>query len=158
VLTPLGAARSDAWITDCLDTYRGSEGGAKRIVDTYAPFAKGTGLPPATFLPHPSENDIVREALRDHRDRLVAELEAARADIIVTLGNAALRVLRELVALAASEATGSRLRPDPEHYGKARTVRIGGRSSRWIPLAHPAAPSSFQRAHERWMSDPGRHA
>ncbi|WP_153825170.1 hypothetical protein [Polyangium spumosum] len=152
VLAPLGAARGAAWITDCLDTYRGSTGGARRIENTYAPFAVANGLLRATFLPHPSENDIVREALRDHRDRLLAELRTARAEVIVTLGNAALRVFRELVPLATSEDPGSRLRPDPGHYGNARAVRIGNMSAQWIPLAHPAAPLIFQRAHGRWMA------
>lgn len=34
VLRPLGVARGEAWITDCLDTYRASTGAAARLADT----------------------------------------------------------------------------------------------------------------------------
>jgi len=40
VLDPLGALRSNTWITDCLDTYRCSDGLASRIDDTYASWSR----------------------------------------------------------------------------------------------------------------------
>ncbi|MFN7143902.1 MAG: hypothetical protein ACK4YP_09015, partial [Myxococcota bacterium] len=70
VLRPLGVARSGAWITDCLDTYRASTGAEARLADTYRPFAATVGLPMDALGTHPSEGDIVTEALRDHRARL----------------------------------------------------------------------------------------
>ncbi len=73
-----------------LDTYRISDGVAKRLADTYLPFAESVKAPPASLADHPSEDDIVREALDHHRQRLVAELEAAHPESMVTLGNAAL--------------------------------------------------------------------
>lgn len=146
VLTPLGFTAADACITDCLDTYRASVGAAGRLADTYAPFAQALGVLPARLLPHPSEDAIVAEALRLHRARLLTELDACRPETVVTLGNAALRVARELLdgALAAPQ----KLRV--EQYGTAVDVCVASRAARLLPLAHPAAPARYQDAHARW--------
>jgi hypothetical protein len=74
VLAPLNATRSDAWITDCLDTYRTSTGMAAAIAAVYAPFAPTWGLPVADVDPHPSETQIVAESTTLHLDRLRREL------------------------------------------------------------------------------------
>jgi hypothetical protein len=94
VLVPLRASRKDACITDCVDTYFASTDGARRIADTYAPFAMQVGLPAARLDPHPSEVAIATQSSRHHNDRLRRELSDAEPDIVVTLGNAALRVFR----------------------------------------------------------------
>jgi hypothetical protein len=152
VLEPLGVAHDDAWITDCLDTYRASRDVAKRIRDTYLPFAERRGLPLADLLPHPSEDAIVREAARDHELRLRHELESAAPEIIVTLGNAALRVLRTLVDAVAGAAVPAHLSDKIEHYGQPIEVRLAsGRRVIWLPLAHPAAPQKYQILHDQWM-------
>jgi hypothetical protein len=145
VLMPLCARRADTWITDCLDTYRASVGATKRLVDTYRPFAAATGLLLDDLAPHPSENEIVLEALRDHGARLTRELEAARPELVVTLGNAALRVLARV---AHDKDAPTRLRVDA--YAERRTVTLAGRRTPWLPLAHPAAPPEYQDAHARW--------
>ena len=148
VLAPLGFTASEACVTDCLDTYRSSMDGAARIEDTYNPWASRAGLPPADLAPHPTEAAIVRESLQSHRARLLRELGDARPDLIVTLGNAALRVLRELVV------TTSELRKlAVESYGTELTVRIAGHVARWLPLAHPAAPIRYAEAHARWVAN-----
>jgi hypothetical protein len=85
VLVPLEAGRDAACITDCVDTYCVSDRGAERIADTYVPFAKQRGLPAPHLAPHPSEDAIVKEGVRLHRDRLLRELSAASPDIVVTL-------------------------------------------------------------------------
>jgi uracil-DNA glycosylase len=146
LLIPLGCTAGDAWITDCLDTYRASVGVAKRVVDTYEPFAASCGLPEAQLSPHPSESQIVVEALKHHRERLRTELAEARPDLVVTLGNAALLVLAAIVDL--EETAPAKLRI--EDYGKDLGIRVAGRSVRWLPLAHPGAPPVYQAAHDRW--------
>jgi hypothetical protein len=153
ILAPLGARRPDAWITDCLDTYRASVGGAARILDTYAPFAEQNGLPAANVEPHPGESDIVKAALVHHRERLLHEQEVAQPEIVVTLGNAALRVLRELAVVEAKDDPGKALRPDAATYGRPRPVRLGSRTAEWVPLAHPAAPAAYQQAHAGWVEE-----
>lgn len=143
---PLAIASSDVWITDALDTYCASTGVAERVADTYARWAASVGAPSATLPPHPSEEEIVRGALRDHRSRLERELDAASPETIVTLGNAALRVIREIVG----DDGPSTLTVDG--YGSERTVRRNARTIRWLPLAHPAAPFRYQVAHAAWVT------
>jgi hypothetical protein len=96
VLMPLGARADEAWITDCLDTYRASEGQRRRIADAYDPIAEKVGLSTAKLADHPDENQIVREALNGQRPRLLRELEVVSPDLIVTFGRAAARVLGAL--------------------------------------------------------------
>lgn len=137
---------NDAWITDALDTYRLSDGAAKRIEDTFGPWADAAGLARPRIEPHPEESDIWQEALRDHRGRLERELSTARPETVITLGNAALRVLRELVGDAGPR------RLAVAGYGTERVVRFNGRAIRWLPLAHPAAPAPYPAAHAAWAS------
>ncbi|MBS2031603.1 MAG: hypothetical protein JST54_27140 [Deltaproteobacteria bacterium] len=151
VLRPLGVTRNEACITDCLNTYRASTGVEKRIGDTYLPFAARLHIPEAALEPHPSENEIVVEALKGHRERLRAELVATTPDVVVTLGNAALRVFRELIPSTSSSAP-SKLSPRTDLYGAAHSIRINGKAAVWFPLAHPAAPKSYQATHERWVA------
>jgi uracil-DNA glycosylase len=146
VLAPLRASRDDARITDCLDTYFSSTGGAARMAETYVSFAERVRLPAAHLPPHPSEASIVEQGVRHHRDRLLRELAAAAPDVVVTLGNAALRVLR--IVTGANHAP-AKLRADSQYGAKLELV-VEGRHIAWLPLAHPAAPRVYQDAHERW--------
>ena len=151
VLRPLNVKA--ALITDCLDTYRCSGGLAERIDDTYAPFAVEHKLPPAVLAKHPSETEIVDEALALHRSRLLDELATAKPELVVTLGNAALRVLNRLIEPASAEliqklAVGG--------YGLRFKVTIAGRSIECLPLAHPAAPTPYQDAHTKWLQSQRR--
>lgn len=146
VLGPLGASRDDACITDCIDLYFSSSGGAARIADTYKPFAERAGLPAVTLLAHPSENDIVKQGVQVHRERLLRELSNSAPDIVVTLGNAALRVVRTVAGVTRGS---SKLEADSS-YGVELALSVGGRRMTWLPLAHPAAPRVYQDAHSRW--------
>jgi len=148
VLSPLALNRDSAWITDCLDTYRSSVGMLAAVGSVYTPFAASRDLPAADLVPHPSEQQIVTESVGGHLGRLRRELVAARPSIIVTLGNAALRVLR---ALLDSPDGPTKLSPGSE-YGTSHLVRIAGRPLRWLPLAHPAAPKPYQVAHSSWLA------
>ena len=72
----------------------------------------------------------------------------AKPEVIVTLGNAALRVLRELLfALGGPDA----LHADAD-YGKELLVTVAGVTARWLPLVHPAAPKPYQVAHAAWVA------
>jgi hypothetical protein len=151
VLAPLGVSYSEAWITDCIDTYCASETGAARIADTYAPFALARGLPAALVRPHPSEGQIVAEAVRGHIERLRLEIMQCRPGVLVTLGNAALRVVCALVQ--AGGALPDRLCADTEDYGRLVSVTVEGRRTRVLPLAHPAAPPAYREVHAGWVAD-----
>lgn len=148
VLDPLGVDRSECWITDCLDTYRCSVDLAEALEKRFLPFARTVGLAPHRLLPHPSQAAIVEEALRDHRVRLAAELDACRPELVVTLGNAALQVLRELLD---DRSLPGELAPDAG-YGTVLPSRRNGTALGVLPLAHPAAPKEYQDAHGRWMT------
>lgn len=150
ILEPLGAARGAAWISDALDTYRCSTALAARIEDTYNPFAAQAKCPTASLPTHPSEKQIIDEALAKHRKRLLVELESCRPDRIVTLGNAALAVILEL----APRVSGAELRrlSATDGYGAPVTLQLGARRVELLPLAHPAAPPRYQEAHKAWRS------
>lgn len=157
ILKPLGVTRADAWITDALDTYHCSTALAARLQDTYDRFAKRAGLAASCLAIHPSEKEIIEESLREHRKRLLAELEACQPVRIVTLGNAALAVIRDLVPREGG-ADVKRLSAG-EGYGTPIIARVEGRRVKILPLAHPAAPPRYQVAHEAWCaSAPGKMA
>jgi hypothetical protein len=151
VLQPLAVPAADTWITDCLNTYRASVAGAKRVADTYAPFAASVGLSPASLRSHPTETAIVGEALALHRMRLTNELNGASPDLVVTLGNAALRVLSALVDEGSRGRLPTKLSTARHLYGQRLHVQVGSCAFEWLPLAHPAAPDSYQGAHDRWL-------
>jgi hypothetical protein len=154
ILAPLGIARGSAWITDALDIYRCSTALAARLADTYDEFAARAGLEAARLQVHPSEREIIEESLRGHRRRLLAELETCRPERIVTLGNAALAVIRELLPREAG-ADVKRLSAT-DGYGKPVLLRLGTRKVELLPLAHPAAPPSYRKAHARWCAGKSR--
>lgn len=147
VLGPLGVDRPDAWITDCLNTYRASVKMRAAVEGVYAPFARAHALPPAELAPHPSEAQIVREGIDENLLRLRRELTLAAPDVIVTLGNAALRVLRKLLGDAAAPTKLS-----VGDYGTELSANLDGHGMSWLPLAHPAAPQPYKVAHETWMA------
>ncbi len=151
ILGPLGAAGVHShFVTDCLTTYRLSTGAAARLYETYEPMAKDTsGLRSADLQPHPSEAQIVREALETQGERLSGQIAAARPTVIVTLGNAASRVLTSL----AGSAGPGKLTHDG--CGMASTVTVGGIKLSWIALVHPATPAVWQARHQAWLSSRG---
>lgn len=144
ILGPLGVPRDQAHITDCLHWYCASTEGARRIANTYTPFSRGNDLPEAVLPKHPSESEIVKAAEAE-LDRLRAELRAAWPKRVVTLGNAALRVLRRLV-----DGLRKKLSADAS-YGTAVAVRFEDQKFEVLALAHPAAPKPYQEAHARWV-------
>ncbi len=148
VLCPLKVERSNVWITDCLDTYFESDSAksalqAPHVLRAIADY----GIAPANHRPHPSEAAIVEESLRLHSKRLLTEIEEANADLLITLGNAALKVVRALTSASGP----TRLDHNPSTYGARASVSVLGHSVEWISLAHPAAPSPYQRVHDRWL-------
>jgi hypothetical protein len=138
------------FVTDCLTTYRLSVGAARRIEDTYEPMAeKYKKLQSAVLASHPSESAIVTETLKTESARLTTQLQAAKPQLLVTLGNAAARVIQRL----AEEPGSGKLVPN--QYGSARTVTLGGRQLRWLALVHPATPQVWQERHRDWLAESG---
>jgi uracil-DNA glycosylase len=138
------------FVTDCLTTYRLSVGAANRISDTYQPFAQATPrLEPADLAPHPGESHIVQEALSTQTGRLTNQLSSAQPKILVTLGNAASRIVTALAGLTGS----GKLTTDA--YATPQEVKIGGTSCTWIAAVHPATPAVWQSRHAAWLANGG---
>lgn len=150
VLQPLALYPREVWFSDCLNTYRCSQGLARRLEDTYRPASRVLGLPLPQLLPHPTEAQIVAEA-RAHHPRLRDELLAAQPDVVVTLGNAALRVLGELSGQPSPLPL--RLTLDAAAYGQPTALAIAGLPpTRVLALAHPGAPPRYKTLHQNWLA------
>jgi hypothetical protein len=148
VLGPLDCTRDTTWISDCLDTYRLSNGARKALGDTYDSARDRYGWPAWNLRDHPSEEAIVREAWSWHKDRLRAELAVCEPELVVSLGNAALVVMGKLLSAGPDRLA-------VEGYGQRLNGGLNGRAVEWLPLAHPAAPQRYQEAHRDWVERAG---
>lgn len=148
ILDPLRAAGAESqFVTDCLTTYRLSTGASTRLNDTYEPLASKTAeLESADLQRHPSEAQIVREVLSTQRERLTGQVAAARPKVIVTLGNAASRVISNLAGVPGSGTLTT------DGYGTPSKVSIAGIDLSWVALVHPATPPVWQERHQAWLS------
>jgi hypothetical protein len=150
ILAPLGLDRSRVCITDCLNTSRLNPNQAARIADTYAAFAARVGLPESTLPAVPSgETGIVTEATQGHVDRLRDELRACAPARIVTLGNAALRVLGHVVAIPKGLPRGI----SHDGYGTPIEVTFEDRPIELLPLVHPRNGErhrEWSKTHAEW--------
>ena len=136
---PAGIPRDQAFITDCLPTARASTGVATRLADWYAPVVAALDAPRPDLAPHPDEDAIVAEALAEHAERLRAQLRAAAPEIVISLGNAAARVLGRL-----ADQSGRAAVLTPATYGQERQAQVAGRTLRRQALVHPAAPKLWR--------------
>ena len=149
VLCPFQCSYSEAWITDCLNTYYESVGAAKRMDSKeIKPLVGQLGIPPRQHNSHPSEAEIVRLAKAEHLPRLRKELASAQPEVVVTLGNAALRVFSSIADLGGHKLAKL---SSGETYGDALRVKVNGAPCVWVPLAHPAAPKVYQESHGKWV-------
>lgn len=151
VLGPLGVTRDETCFSHCVDTYCTDGAAAFAVKERYQPFAREAGLPEAALEPLPREGGLVERALTLHRDRLQHELSVVVPELVVTLGNAALRVLR-----AVTEAKGGlgKLHPD-ERYGVPQPLAVGRRHTLWLALTHHDVPPAYVEAHARWRRSHG---
>jgi len=133
-------------LSTCVDTYFADAPATFAVRERYAPVALEVGLPQAQLPLRPRDGDLVELAVTAHRARLLRELSMTVPDIIVTLGNPALRVLR-----AITEAKGGlgKLHPDAR-YGVEQTLVWGTRKAAWLALTHHEADRVFAEAHGRW--------
>ncbi len=146
VLTPLGIPRTQTWITDCIDIYHESKGAAKHLNEPlFRDLLVQLRIKDRNLPSHPSEDQIVGNA---QLDRLRTELASCLSRLIITLGNAALRVL---VNFIEGSAPIRKLAADSS-YGQRFVVRIAGSSSiELLPLAHPGARGDYPLAHANWL-------
>ncbi|WP_345204001.1 hypothetical protein [Fodinibacter luteus] len=145
-LKPLGVDPMDYFVTDCLPTSMLSTGVAKRVTGdgVYASLIDTLGLPKVDMQPHPSEGDIVRRAAL-HHGRIREQILASGAEILVTLGNAAARVVQQMTGHPEGVLT-------EKTYRQARAIRIEGRSLTWHALVHPAVRPPWDERHDAWIA------
>ena len=145
-LAPLGVPLDDYFVTDCLPTSMMSTGVANVVKGgVYADLIVELGLPQVSMAAHPSENDIVKSATQ-HVDRISAQLAASGARRVVTLGNAAARVMQSV----GGPGTGGVLRA--ETYLQTRRVRLQDREIEWHALVHPAVRAPWIERHDEWIN------
>lgn len=152
VLGPLGVTRDEACLSTCLDTYLADAVTAFGIRERYWPWAREVGQPEAKLEPHPRDGTLLELASTEHRERLLHELSVTVPEIVVTLGNVALKVLR---AITETQAGPAKLHPD-ERYGVETPLILGKRSAVWMALTRPGTPAAYAEPHERWRSRVGR--
>lgn len=150
VLRPLGVTSEQVYFTDCLPTYFVKPGGAaqaKAVHKLYDPFAAAHNppLPTADLPTRPTQSRLVHRAVAEEGPTLLAQLADAAAPTVVTLGQEAADVLATI-----TDTGVVRLTPD-EDYGDVRTVTVGERRMRWLPLIHPGNRDPRWRSrHDQW--------
>lgn len=152
-IAPLGITREDYFVTDCLDTAMMSTGVERRVTAsggndaTYHRLIEALGLPRVDLPRHPSEGEIVAQA-RENHERLGGQLAASGATTLITLGNAAARVVAEL-----GGQPGGALERDS--YQEVRSIDVGGRVYAWHALVHPAVRPPWTETHRAWVEARG---
>jgi hypothetical protein len=149
VLAPLGVTRDEACLSYCLDTYCADGAALFAVNERYQPFAREAGLPQAHLAPRPRDGALVETTLEaEHRERLLHELSVVVPELVITLGNAAFRVLR---AIAEVKGGFGRLHAD-DRYGVMRPLAIGKRNTQWLALTHHDTAAVYVEAHARWRA------
>lgn len=153
VLCPLRLQRNETWLTDCLDFYCESVGAQRRTQSHEVQSILTEFSIPAPLLhSHPEEDKVVSIARdQNHLARIRHELLVSQPDLIITLGNAALRVIREVLGPSGS-LLPEKLSSSPDLYGRSILASLNGHGKfNVLPLAHPAAPDAYQKVHDRWI-------
>jgi uracil-DNA glycosylase len=149
VLAPLGVTREEACLSYCVDTYFADSTAGLAVRERYQPVAGEVALPQAQLPPRPRDGGLVALAVEAHRERLLHELSVVVPELVITLGNVALRVLR-----AITEAKGglAKLHPDAR-YGVEQPLVLGKRQVVWLPLTLHETPPLFAEAHALWRQN-----
>ena len=168
-LAPLGVTRQDTWVTDVVDRHFLSSGGLAAVDREYRPRMSELGLPEVTVRARPTEMELVAEAVSDHGDRLIGEVEEAQPMDVITLGQEALAALwgagvRPLQPGVTDTALNART------YGRRLAAKTpGGHEFVVHPLAHPGflftnrggvhpGRDLYRKLHAAWATSGGQLA
>lgn len=162
VLEPLGLRDDEIAFTDAVPWFfvkdgAGSQGEAAR--ERFGPIAPAINASLSTLPTRPTTRQLVRLASDGaRRDSLRAELVAAGAPLVITLGQEALDAVRAV----ADHCTGTQERLAPtDDYGTRGELVIDSHTMGLLPLVHPG----FQRQtirpdwlHQlaRWSANPSK--
>ena len=143
ILAPLGFTRSDAWLCDCLPETRLNPSQAKAIREKYQPLMASHGLNAVTVPLRP--NAFCDEA----RSRAITqELLESQAQLLVLLGDIPIAQYLKRVADVPYSTLGDYVAL--YGYGNPTPVRIGEKTIRVLPLAHPRQIGALGAHSEKW--------
>ena len=146
-LSPLGIEADAAAFTDVYPVFviksanRGPDGRREQgdaIRDEYDAIADELGMSRSSLPSRPTTKRLVADAVELFRARILDDLESADAPRVITLGDEALQVLRQIPELepSAPAATLTDLY-GLDVYGRPGQLTINGRRVEWLALAHP---------------------
>jgi hypothetical protein len=142
-LAPGGLTPGQAAFTDVCPVFFVKQGSGKRrgqgdaIATEFDGIAAELGHSQSSLPRRPSPKALVEMAITEFKQRLVSDLEAADAPAVITLGDEVLQVLRRIPELAPAPPADSLADLYPNRYGEEGTLRVNGRTVRWLPLVHP---------------------
>jgi uracil-DNA glycosylase len=141
-LVPLGLTRDDAWLCDLVPHACQNENQQAAIERAYEPRRAVLGLPVANIPPVPS-----RLADDARRREILEEIEAARPEVLVLLGDQPIRHF-----LARYDRRWGSLSDFGmgDNYGRLHEVALAGRKLQVLPLAHPRQVSGLGTHSEKW--------
>jgi hypothetical protein len=151
-LGPLGIGRTDAWLCDLVPHTCLNPRQLAAIARAYEPQRRACALPEVDLpiVPRQFADD-------ERRAQVLAELEVARAEILLLLGDEPVRHF-----LAHYDSRWQRLR-DFDGYGQLHSATVNGRHYAVLPLAHPRQvgglgthSGSWRRRHDEWRDGAAR--
>ena len=143
ILRPLGFARKDAWLCDCLPETRLNPSQIKVIQERYNPLREQYDLPEVTIPARPSVFCDERRA-----EEITAELFESKADLLVLLGDIPIR--QYLKKAAKIPYASLQEYCDRYGYGNRSLAEINGKSIEVLPLAHPRQIGALGAHSQRW--------
>lgn len=143
ILAPLGYARRDAWLCDCLPETRLNPSQVKVIEERYNPLIEAYGLNEVTIPRRPSAFCDAARA-----EEITAELMESRAGLLVLLGD--IPIGQYLKRVADVPYATLQEYCDLYGYGNRTRVSIRGRELDVLPLAHPRQIGALGAHSQRW--------
>lgn len=118
------------------------DGGKRRthgeaIAEEYDSIAADMGRKPSSLTTRIPPGQVPGLAAEMFGARIVADLEAADADLVITLGSEPFEALLLMPELAVSPPAESLVDLFPDGYGRTGSMRVNGRGVDWLPLVHP---------------------
>ena len=143
ILKPLGYARKDAWLCDCLPETRINSSQAKVIKEKYIPLIEKYGLNPVTI---PNRPTVFCDQKR--AEEITEELMSSQAELLVLLGDIPILQYLKKVANVPYSTLGEYV--DLYGYGNITKAVINGKEINVLPLAHPRQIGALGLHSEKW--------
>ena len=144
ILAPLGYARKDAWLCDCLPETRLNPSQVKALNEKYNPLIDQYGLNPVTIPRRP--NSFCNQA---RSTEITEELLQSQAELLVLLGDIPIAQYLKKVADIPYSSLGEYV--ELYGYGTKTETTIQGKTIQVLPLAHPRQIGALGAHSEKWF-------